>query len=319
VRKSDLIIAAVGYPLILAAFWIAAQHSAVRSSIGEAFPRAFASFALLLAPLWFFAFGSAEPLRKCRGNVRIALAALLAVPYVVFAIGTPVFQWQVAVTITAFPILLAGFLRLRSPSPRMTWRDAAALVLITAAYFLRWFHAGWPGPTSATFPKLFLADVALYCFLIARPLDKIGYSLIPNCAAAWTGIREWLFYFPFALVVGEATRFIHFHEGLPTAGTAVGTVLITSLLIALPEELFFRGILQNLLETRIGRMGALILASALFGVSHFNHGSAFNWRYVLLATIAGLFYGRAWRAHKQIFASVLTHTLVDVVWSLWFR
>lgn len=95
--------------------------------------------------------------------------------------------------------------------------------------------------------------------------------------------------------------------------------MVTFLLIALPEELFFRGILQNLLETRLGRSGALIVASVLFGLSHFNHGSVFDWRYVLLATIAGIFYGRAWRAQRQIFAAVLTHTLVDVVWSLWFR
>jgi uncharacterized protein len=40
---------------------------------------------------------------------------------------------------------------------------------------------------------------------------------------------------------------------------------------------------------------------------------------VFLASIAGIFYGRAWRANRQIFASIVTHTAVDVVWSLWFR
>jgi membrane protease YdiL (CAAX protease family) len=61
------------------------------------------------------------------------------------------------------------------------------------------------------------------------------------------------------------------------------------------------------------------VAALLFGLSHFNHGARFNWRYVLLAAIAGIFYGRAWRARRQIFASVVTHTAIDVVWSLWFR
>ena len=312
-------IATVGYALVLTAFWMAAQHSAMGSSPDAAFPRAFASFALLLTPLWFFAFGAADPLRKYKGGVRVALAAALAVPYFVFAIGAPVFRWQVAITITAFPVLLAGFLGLPDSSSRMTWRDAAALAIITAAYFGRWFHTGWPSGTSAMFPKLFLADVALYCFLIARRLDGMGYSLIPSRTTSWIGIREWLFYFPFALLIGEATGFIHFHGLLPPAGTAIGTVLVTFLLIALPEELFFRGILQNLLESRLRRTVALILASTLFGLSHFNHGSAFNWRYVLLATIAGVFYGRAWRAQRHILPSVLTHTLVDVVWSLWFH
>src|SRR5205823_14934033 len=102
-------------------------------------------------------------------------------------------------------------------------------------------------------------------------------------------------------------------------GSIVAAVLVTFLMVALPEELFFRAIVQNLLETRLGRSGGLMLAAVFFGLSHFNHGATFNWRYVLLATVAGIFYGRAWRAERRIFASVLTHTLVDVVWSLWFR
>lgn len=312
-------IAAAAYGAILVVFWFAARHSAVGSSVGTAFPRMFASFALLLVPLWFFAFGAAELLRTYSDGLRVTFAAVLAVPYFVFATGTPGLPWQLAMATVAFPLLLAGLLGLPKLPAKMNWRDAVAIVLITTAYFLRWFQEPWPGPTSEMFPKLFLADVCLYCFLVARRLDGAGYSLIPSHATAWIAIREWLFYLPFALVVGEATGFIHFHRVLSPAGTAVGTVLITFLLIALPEELFFRGILQNLLESRLGRTSALIVTSVLFGLSHFNHGSVFNWRYVLLASIAGIFYGRAWRAQRQIFASVLTHTLVDVVWSLWFR
>jgi membrane protease YdiL (CAAX protease family) len=89
-----------------------------------------------------------------------------------------------------------------------------------------------------------------------------------------------------------------------------------------PEELFFRTWVQNLLERRLGRRGALVIASLLFGLSHFNKrnpGSAhFNWRYVLLATIAGIFYGRAWRENRRITASGITHTCVDWLWYLWF-
>jgi hypothetical protein len=83
--------------------------------------------------------------------------------------------------------------------------------------------------------------------------------------------------------------------------------------------LFFRGVLQNLLESRIGHPRSLIIASVLFGLSHFNKPLPFNWRYVLLGSIAGLFYGRAWRDRRRIASSATTHTLVDVIWSLWFR
>lgn len=201
----------------------------------------------------------------------------------------------------------------------MSWRDVAVLVIIAASYFLHWFQRAWPHPALAALPKLFLADVAVYCFLVVRKIDGAGYSLLPSRAALVTGIREWAFYFPFALIIGELTGFIHFHGTLPAAGKIAADVLITFFLIALPEELFFRSIFQNLLETRVGRSGALLLAAVLFGLSHFNHGAGFNWRYVLLASIAGIFYGRAWRKNRQIFAAIVTHTGVDVVWSLWFR
>ena len=104
--------------------------------------------------------------------------------------------------------------------------------------------------------------------------------------------------------------------------------------VAVPEELFFRAWVQNLLEkrltfwldsradpraSRLARMMALIITSILFGLSHFNKRSThFNWRYVILATIAGIFYGRAWRQDRRVPASSITHASVDWIWSLWF-
>ena len=62
------------------------------------------------------------------------------------------------------------------------------------------------------------------------------------------------------------------------------------------------------------------MTAVLFGLSHFNKGAAhFNWRYVVLATLAGIFYGRAWRAERRLFASCITHASVDTIWLLWLR
>ena len=83
------------------------------------------------------------------------------------------------------------------------------------------------------------------------------------------------------------------------------------------EATHLRGNLS--LERRLGRNAALVIASILFGLSHFNKRSAhFNWRYVLLATVAGIFYGRAWRSERRVAASAITHTCVDWLWSWWF-
>jgi len=138
------------------------------------------------------------------------------------------------------------------------------------------------------------------------------------------GLRELLFLTPPVLILGLALGFIHPHRSFLAGNLAgvgwaalrwVGIFFFT----AVPEELFFRAWVQNLLERRVGRRAALGIASVVFGLSHFNKRSAhFNWRYVLLATIAGIFYGRAWREQRRVPASAITHTCVDWIWSLWF-
>jgi hypothetical protein len=146
-----------------------------------------------------------------------------------------------------------------------------------------------------------------------------------RAASDWrTGLRELVFVTPPVLLLGLALGFIHPHRSaLPGNLAGVGWAALRWVGIffftAVPEELFFRSWVQNLLERRVGRTAALGIASVVFGLSHFNKRSAhFNWRYVLLATIAGIFYGRAWRERRRVPASAITHASVDWIWSLWF-
>jgi uncharacterized protein len=317
-KKFVLASAIAVYGALLTGLWAGFRHSALALFLSIGFPRVFASFALLLAPLWFFGFGAGEPLKRLPSWSKIALPALLSIGYFAFAAGTNIFSWRAALIVTIFPVLLTAFLELPRLEKQMTWRDGVALGVIAATYYLKWLQSAWP-PELVFLPKLFLADVALYCFLVVRGLGGAGYTLIPTWSAVKVGSREWVFFFPIAVVLGELTGFIHFHSSVPQAGQVMAGVVLTFLLVAIPEELFFRAIIQNFLETRIGSVAALLVAAILFGLSHFNHGGGFNWKYVFLASIAGIFYGRAWRANRQIFASIVTHTAVDVVWSLWFR
>jgi hypothetical protein len=201
----------------------------------------------------------------------------------------------------------------------MVWRDGVVLAVLALTYMLRLLGTAWPYPGLAAFPKLFIVDVALYLYVVVRRLAGVGYSLLPGLDAVARGLKEWIYFLPFGIGIGLVTGFIHFHPRLPSATQVSAELLVTFLWIAIPEELFFRGILQNLFETRWGRRPALLCTAVLFGLAHFNKGAAFNWRYVLLAAVAGVFYGRAWRSRRQLLASAVTHTAVDVVWALWFR
>ena len=91
--------------------------------------------------------------------------------------------------------------------------------------------------------------------------------------------------------------------------------------MAVLEETYFRGWVQNVLERRIGRRWALITTAVLFGLSHFNKGAAhFNWRYVCAGDIRRNFLrGRAWREERRLMASAITHASVDTIWLLWLR
>jgi membrane protease YdiL (CAAX protease family) len=93
------------------------------------------------------------------------------------------------------------------------------------------------------------------------------------------------------------------------------------LFTALPEEILFRGIIQHSIESRLkNRTASAVIAALVFGSAHLNNGAPVpNYRYFLLASVAGVFYGIAWRRHKNVLTSSITHTLVNTSWRLFFR
>ncbi|HEY6351559.1 MAG TPA: CPBP family intramembrane glutamic endopeptidase [Candidatus Angelobacter sp.] len=315
-------IGAVLYALVLAAFWFVAQHFSVEARIGGHMFSGYVSFALLLAPYWFFGFGAAEALKQkvTSGLVRVLAPGLLVVPYLVFSIPRGEFQWIYSAVLFAIPVGLAALFEFLPPgTPKLCWQDVLALAAIGLPVEFRWLAGSFPHPGLSALPKLLLLDGALYAFLVVRRLEGVGYDFRARWRDLMIGIREWAFFAPIAIGLGLILGFIKFHRGMPPASQIVSALLVTFFFVAIPEEFFFRGLLQNMLEARIGRLRALMVAAVIFGLSHFNKPLPFNWRYVLLASIAGVFYGRAWRSNRRLVASGLTHTLVDVVWGLWFK
>lgn len=257
--------------------------------------------------------------------VRPLAPSSLCVPYVLVAVdrGHVSAHWLL---IYAFlPVAMAGLLWLAGALGKGGgyWIELIVLMLVGLAVDLRWLEGAWPARLSV-FNKIILLDAGIYAFIGVRQLEGVGFDLRLKLRDVLIGLREFVFFFPIALGLGLALGFLHLHG----FGSAIGAValklggawIFTFLFIAVPEELFFRGWMQNLLERRLGRTCALWVTAALFGLSHFNKRAVlFNWRYVLLATIAGIFYGRAWQSERRVGASSVTHATVDSVWSLWFR
>lgn len=253
--------------------------------------------------------------------VRTFVPAFLAVPYAVLAVWHHMFRWEWLALYSILPVIIAFLLGQAAavdPEQRGNWRDALILLTLGVSVDLRWFDVAWPAGLRGL-GNLLLVDAGLYGFLGIRQLCGTGVDFHLRWNDWKTGLRELIFFAPIVVALGLVLGFIHPHKSIPPVGRAVLSWVGIFAFVAVLEELFFRAWVQNLLERRVGQRAALIIASVLFGLSHFNKRSAyFNWRYVLLATIAGIFYGRAWRAERRVLASAITHTWVDWIWYLWF-
>ena len=279
---------------------------------------------LTLLPFLFAAFwpGSVGAAQRMPFAARMLAPGLLCVPYALVANSYGQVRWSWFALYALLPVLMSLLLYRASVADseqRGDWRDFLILALLGLAVDLRWFEPAWP-PRFGVFNKMLLLDAGIYGFLAIRRLQGVGFDLRLRLADLQIGGRELAIYAPIAIALGLTLGFLHLHAYIPTASYVVLAWIFTFFFIAVPEELFFRGWLQNLLERRIGPRWSLGVTAVLFGISHFNKRAAhFNWRYVLLATLAGIFYGRAWRQQRRVGASAVTHASVDTLWSVWLR
>jgi hypothetical protein len=280
---------------------------------------------LALAPmLWAAFWGEKFGLWTARlpTAVRVAAPGLLCLVYVLVATADGVFEWRWFAVYLLLPVAVAAMLAWAArvdPEQSGDWREFVVLLVLGLAVDLRWFEPAWPRGMSV-FNKMVLLDAGIWGFGAVRRLNGVGFDLRLRARDLRVGVREFCFYAPVAIALGLALGFLHAHAQWPGGWRLPVALVFTFFLIAVPEELFFRGWMQNLLERRVGRRWALAVTAVVFGLSHFNKRAVhFNWRYVLLAAIAGVFYGRAWRQDRRVGASAGTHTLVDTVWSMWLR
>lgn len=259
---------------------------------------------------------------RWRRGLRLGLPALLCVPYILTALayGRLNLAWlAVYALLPVFVAWMSSAAAESDPQQRGDWRDYLLLAGLGLAVDMRWLEPAWPHGLTAI-GKMLLVDAGLYGFLGVRQLRDVGFDLRLHRRDILNGLREFALYAPIAIPLGLAMGFLHLHAGLPSPSRAVVAYLFTFFFIAIPEELFFRGWLQNLLERRVGRRAALLITAVLFGLAHWNkRTTSFNWEYVALAALAGIFYGRAWRAEKRVGASAITHATVDTMWSLWLK
>lgn len=280
---------------------------------------------LLLVPLFAFAFAGERCVRAAQSlspALRLALPSMLMLPWLVVALGSHDFAVCWLLFYLLAPVLIATLEWLAAgldPGQRGHLIDFLVLIPLGLAVDLRWLEPAWPHKL-ALLGKLTLLDAGLYAFLAVRCLSGVGFDLRLRGRDWRVGLREFAFYVPVAIPLGLALGFLHLHHHIDHPWLILPAWIATFVGVALPEEVFFRGWIQNLLERRIGRIASLVVTACVFGLSHFNKRTlSFNWRYVVLAALAGIFYGRAWRQDRRVGASAITHATVDTIWGALLR
>jgi membrane protease YdiL (CAAX protease family) len=243
--------------------------------------------------------------------------------YLIYALGTNTFAFTRSAAVAALvfvPLAMATTAKQRTAG---AWQDFLTIAGIWVAVKFSPSHWLWPYPggrLAYVFTVLFCVNVALASFVLLRRVDGIGYSIGWGRHWGFFVLASFAVFGCIAIPLGRAIHFIEFAPRFSEWKSLLSLSLGILFFTAWPEEFLFRGLLQNLLaRASKSELAGWWTASILFGFSHITNMGFPNWRYVLLASIAGFFYGWTWRKTGSIFASALVHAAVDVLWHFLFR
>ncbi len=276
------------------------------------------SFFLLLALVLIPGFSRKNLFAERRFSV--LLIPLACSPYLIYAFGTGDFRWLACLKLLA--VASSAWALYCLPLPRLqffTWQDAIFAVLLLVFALAGQLKGIWNVPRNLDFmSRLFLVAVAAWSWVYLRPVPGLGYNFRIDRKILRAAALNFACYAAIAIPLSLALHFTAWHPRWPGLMPFCLDYLEIFLFVALLEELFFRCFLQTLLSNTFGSwVAGQIVVSCLFGLFHILHAPFPNWRYVALATIAGWFYGSAFRQGGNLMASALVHAAVDTIWRTW--
>ena len=242
-------------------------------------------------------------------------AVFAAASWIAGALSLPLLLLVLAYTLA--PVLIA-FVQGPAEAPRPTALDFLGILVLWLPIE---FAAGAqlvPRPAQG-----FLHSVAygiaillgLVLWTAFRSFGGMKYNPPRAARDFWLPLAGFAIVAPVLAVAGIALGFLPPpHLPVQTAGRMAAAVGIIFVGTALPEEILFRALIQNLLMQRFGSgTRTLLLASFIFGCAHLDNGPQPlpNWRYMILASIAGFAYGKVFQKASTVLSSAGLHMLVD--------
>jgi uncharacterized protein len=280
------------------------------------------AFELFLAAPWVL-----ERVRQFFGGHGAVLAPLVPLfAVLIYTIGVTA-NWKMALLGAAYTVLPALLAATCIEKPAGQWQDYAAVLLIWLPIELRWkgltfLYVLFPFPPQLmhTLTILLALSTGVAAFVLLRRLDGIGYAVEWRRGFAWNVLLHFGVFAAIAIAIGLRIGFLTYAPSFARLRTAPIEVIGILFFTAWPEEFLFRGVIQNLLSrTFKNQWAGLAVASVAFGFAHIFHAPFPNWKYVFLASVAGLFYGRTWIKTGSLFPGAIVHALVDILWHVLFR
>jgi len=227
----------------------------------------------------------------------------------------------------------------RSDGQRLTlWNALVILLIWLPVEFSLVPKISVPVVAGVDYFKLSAIVEGLYLFIVFKPVDGFGFNFL------WTkeDLKKVVYYFGifilfFAIPIGMPFHFIRQTPHLKPWYEWIVQYIAIFLFTGIPEEILFRGMIHNFLQKTIrGKNGlwiALAISSVIFGLAHGdNHAAPFfdisfgplgvwhlPWVYVILAAIAGWYYGLTYIRTGKVTAGALVHAFVDTWWSIFFN
>jgi membrane protease YdiL (CAAX protease family) len=264
--------------------------------------------------------------RLLRGWATRAMAAgsigalSIAIGYAILTgVTVAPWRWAVLIVVVTGTVVLFGIGRDRA-EPLMTDGLAILLVWMPVEFKLLPDLVVPPfGHRGINLVKLLMAPFLIWCALFIRRWPDLGYNLYLKLRDVKIALIAFAAFTVIGLPLALIVNFVRPSTHLPPVVEIIGRVIAAWAFVALPEELLFRGLIQNGLAKAFHRpLIGLILGSVLFGAAHLDNPPKI-WRYAMLATLAGVAYGWAYMKTRSSVASSIVHTLVDWVWGVFFR
>lgn len=161
--------------------------------------------------------------------------------------------------------------------------------------------------------------LAIAAALLLRQMPGVGFGWWPTFREWRMGATGFAILFPVLLALGWALDFFALREITrpwpQVAAISVGTFFGIFWVVALSEEFFLRGLLQQWLVDWLKSFPAgLVATSLLSGLLHLPFREFPNWKFALLATLAHAGYGWVFQRAGGIRGAMVTHALVVTVW-----